>query len=146
MQGLAEFLATFCAGLFAGAALYVSLVEHPARKECGTEIAVSEFAPSYRRAALMQATLALVGFVFSIIAWLSGSHPLFLLGGTLLVAVVPFTLIAILPTNQALLDPSLDKTSEKARQLLVHWGRLHAVRIVLGLLAFALLLVISPPV
>src|SRR5437899_1823425 len=140
MQGVAEFLATFCAALFAGAALYVSLVEHPARMECGTEIAVREFAPSYRRAALMQATLAIAGFVFSILAWLSGSHPLWLLGGTLLVAVVPFTLIAILPTNKALLDPSLDKTSEKARQILVRWGKLHAVRAVLGLLAFALLL------
>ena len=146
MQGLAEFLTVLCAGLFSGAALYVSLVEHPARMECGTQIAVMEFGPSYRRAALMQATLALAGFVFSIIAWLSGSHPLWLLGGTLLVLVVPFTLIVIMPTNRMLLDPSLDTNSEKAHQLLVRWGQLHAVRAILGLFAFALLLAISPPV
>jgi hypothetical protein len=47
---LFELVATFSAGLFAGAAMYVTLVEHPARLECGTELAVTEFGPSYRRA------------------------------------------------------------------------------------------------
>jgi len=41
---------TMCAGLFCGPALYVNLVEHPARMSCGQELAVREFAPSYRRA------------------------------------------------------------------------------------------------
>jgi hypothetical protein len=41
-----EVLATLCAGLFAGAAVYITLVEHPARLECGTELAVREFGPS----------------------------------------------------------------------------------------------------
>src|SRR2546425_8941666 len=36
-------LATVCAGLFSGAAIYVNLVEHPARLSCGTELAVKEF-------------------------------------------------------------------------------------------------------
>jgi len=31
---------TMCAGLFCGAALYVNLVEHPARMPCGQEMAV----------------------------------------------------------------------------------------------------------
>jgi hypothetical protein len=47
---LFELLATLCAGLFAGAAIYITFVEHPARLECGTELAATEFAPSYRRA------------------------------------------------------------------------------------------------
>jgi hypothetical protein len=57
-------MAMLCAGLFAGAAIYISLVEHPARLECGIELAVAEFGPSYRRAAVMQASLAAVGCVF----------------------------------------------------------------------------------
>jgi anthrone oxygenase-like protein len=36
-----ELVATSCAGLFAGAAIYITLVEHPARLECGTETAVT---------------------------------------------------------------------------------------------------------
>ena len=53
-------LATLAAGLFAGAAIYITAVEHPARLACGAELAVREFAPSYQRATLMQAPLALV--------------------------------------------------------------------------------------
>src|SRR5206468_5807429 len=44
-------------GLFTGAAVYISLVEHPARMKCGVELAATEFAPSYRRATIMQANL-----------------------------------------------------------------------------------------
>ena len=51
-------IATLAAGIFAGAAIYVSTVEHPARVSCGTEIALREFAPSYRRGSIMQASLA----------------------------------------------------------------------------------------
>ena len=61
IRELAQFLTTLCCGLFAGAAIYVNLVEHPARMECGTEIAATEFSPSYRRAAVMQASLAATG-------------------------------------------------------------------------------------
>ena len=77
---LFELIATLCAGLFAGAAIYISLVEHPARLECGTELAVTEFGPSYRRAAVMQASLAAVGFPAAGMAWIEG-HGLMVLAG-----------------------------------------------------------------
>ncbi len=131
-----EFVATICTGLFAGAALYVTLVEHPARVECGTALAVAEFGPSYRRATVMQALLAAVAFLAALGAWASSWNSAWLLGGILIVTVIPFTLIVILPTNKKLLDPSLDRSSETARQLLTRWGRLHAVRTVLSLTAF----------
>jgi hypothetical protein len=70
---LFETLATMCAGLFAGAALYITFVEHPARLECGTELAATVFGPSYRRATLMQASLAAVGLVAALVAWLQGA-------------------------------------------------------------------------
>ena len=127
-------------GLFAGAAVYINLVEHPARMECGTELAATEFGPSYHRAAIMQASLAVLGFVASIAAWLAERNWGLLLGGVLLVAVVPFTLVVILPTNKKLLDPALDKGSEQARQLLLRWGRLHAVRSILSMLSLLIFL------
>jgi uncharacterized membrane protein len=135
-----EFLATFCTGLFAGAALYITVVEHPARMECGTALAVTEFDPSYRRATVMQASLAILGFLAAMVSFAFTSNYAWLLGGIGIVAVVPFTLIVILPTNKKLLDPSLNRNSEAARQLLVQWGRLHAVRTVLSLAAFVLFL------
>ena len=137
---LFEALATICAGLFAGAAIYISLVEHPARLECGTELAATEFGPSYRRATLMQASLAAVGLAAALVAWVQGRGMTVLLGGVLLGAVIPFTLVVILPTNTRLLDPGLDRSSPEAATLLGRWGRLHAVRSVLGALAFGVLL------
>jgi len=56
MRQIAEFVAVLSCSLFTGAAVYVSLVEHPARMQCGVEIAATEFLPSYRRAKAMQAT------------------------------------------------------------------------------------------
>jgi hypothetical protein len=111
LLALSESLALLSSGLFAGAALYISLVEHPARMLCGTTIAVTQFAPSYKRATVMQASLAAFGTLAAIIAWLQGAPAPWLVGGLLLGAVIPFTLMVILPTNKHLLDPSLDKNS-----------------------------------
>jgi hypothetical protein len=72
IRQITEFVAVLACGLFAGAAVDVNLVEHPARMECGVEIATAEFPPSYRRATIMQVTLAAVCLLSSIAAWLAG--------------------------------------------------------------------------
>jgi anthrone oxygenase-like protein len=138
---ISALVATASAGLFAGAAVYVSTVEHPARLSCGTALALREFAPSYRRGAVMQATLAVVGLLASIAAWWQADRVAFLIGGLLLGSVVPFTLVVIFPTNHRLLAPDLDPDSAESRALLERWGTLHAVRSVLGTLAFGTLVV-----
>jgi hypothetical protein len=137
---LFELLATLCAGLFAGAAIYITLVEHPARLECGTDLAAREFVPSYRRATLMQASLAALGLLAAVLAWVQGRGLGVLVGGVLLGAVIPFTLVVIFPTNKRLLDPALDRDSGEAAALLAHWGRLHTVRSALSACAFGVLL------
>jgi len=58
--------AILCSALFAGAALYINLVEHPARLQCGTELAATVFGPSYKRATLMQVPLAIVATISAI--------------------------------------------------------------------------------
>ena len=140
-----ETLATLSTGLFAGAAIYITAVEHPARMECGTDLAIREFAPSYRRATVMQASLAAIGFLMAIAAWLTSGSVWWLVGGAILVAVIPFTLLIILPTNKKLLDPSLDKGSELASRLLVRWGTLHMVRSLLSLISFLIFLFLLSP-
>jgi hypothetical protein len=130
-----EFVAVFSTALFAGAALYINLVEHPARMECGTVLAATEFRPSYVRATRMQASLAIVSCLSALGVWWMNRDIAWLAGAILIGAVAPFTLIVMLPTNKKLIDPSLDRTSETARQLLVLWARLHAVRTVCSLMA-----------
>ena len=143
MRQIAEFVAVLACSLFAGASIYINLVEHPARMECGVDIAANEFAPSYRRATVMQATLAAVGLLASVAAWLAGATFWWRVGGLLLGAVIPFTLIVILPTNKQLLNPALDKHSGQTGQLLARWGRLHAVRSILSALALLLFLCLA---
>jgi Anthrone oxygenase len=132
---------TLAAGLFAGAAIYISAVEHPARVSCGTDLAVREFAPSYKRGAIMQASLALVGCVTGFIGGWQLNDRASILSALILGAVVPFTLIVILPTNKRLLDPGLDPQGAEASHLLNRWGRLHAVRSVLSAAAFLILVI-----
>jgi hypothetical protein len=134
-----QLIAVLCTGLFAGAAIYITLVEHPARLECGTALALTEFRPSYRRAAVLQATLAAVGCLAAVGAWIQGQGALVLVAGLLLGAVIPFTLVAVLPTNKRLLDPRLDQTSAEAAALLARWGKLHALRSAVSGVAFLLL-------
>ena len=128
-----QFAATLAETLFSGAAIYINLAEHPARMECGTELAATVFGPSYRRVAVMQAILALAGTIGGIGAWFMNAGVLWLVGALLTFIVVPFTLLVIRPTNKQLLDPTFIRTSESAHRLLQRWGKLHAVRSVLGL-------------
>ena len=136
LQGLA-ILAT---ALFTGAALYVSAVEQPARLALPTETAIAEWRPSYRRATFMQATLAVLGTLLGIAAGLFGGGATWIVAAFALSAVVPFTLFVMWPVNQRLEDPSLDLASAEARELLVRWGHLHAVRTAISLAALLLML------
>lgn len=130
MREVAEFAAVLACSLFTGAAVYISMLEHPARMECGVEIAATEFPPSYRRAAVMQVNMAALCLVCSIAAWFAGATFWWLIAGILVGLVIPFTLIVILPTNKQLLNPALNRKSPEVGRLLTRWGALHAVRTV----------------
>src|SRR2546426_3434355 len=97
VQWASQFIAIVACSLFAGAAVYVNFVEHPARMECGTELAATVFPVSYRKAAVMQALLAALGLVSSVAAWFAGARAWWLIGGVLLGSVIPFTLFVIIP-------------------------------------------------
>lgn len=128
-----ELLATFSGTLFAGAALYINVAEHPARMSLETRAAALQWAPSYKRATWLQAPLALVSLVSGTAAWLLGAGTGWLVGAVLVGAVVPFTFAVIMSTNNQLLAAERDLSSTETRNLLAQWGRLHAVRTALSL-------------
>jgi hypothetical protein len=135
-------LATLATGLFAGAALYVTLVEHPARVACGVDVAVAEFRRSYPRATALQAPLALIAALAAVVEWTSGGDRAWLAIAVLMAGIVVFTLVVILPTNKKLEDHDLDVGSTATRDLLRRWGMLHAVRTLASLTAFGMALVL----
>jgi hypothetical protein len=138
MLVLLKFIATFAAAIFAGAALYINIAEHPARMEIDTRFAAAQWAPSYRRATWMQAPLALLSLLAGIGAWLLGGGFGWAIAALLIGTVVPFTFIGIMPTNRALLAPDRDLGSPETRTLLEHWAKLHAVRTLLSVTATVL--------
>jgi uncharacterized membrane protein len=128
-------LALIIAAIFAGAALYVTVAEQPARLTLDEGPMLSEWKPSYRRGFAMQAPLALASFLFGLAAWFDKEEAGFLAGALLMLANWPWTLIAIMPVNNKLkaIDPAAPDPS--TRQLIRKWGRLHAVRSALGVAA-----------
>ena len=137
---VSEIVATLASGIYAGAAVYVSFVEQPARLSCGVELAVTEWRPSYKRGTVMQASLAVIGSLAALISWWLDRDLGWLLGGLLLLLIIPFTLVVIMPTNQRLESRELDLRSEEAGSLLRRWGRLHAVRSILSGVIFLIFL------
>jgi hypothetical protein len=139
MLCLIQFIAVLATTIFAGAAIYINLVEHPARMSCSTEIAMAVWAPSYQRATVMQASLAIAGSLAGLAAWMLGGGLMWLVAALFILAVVPVTFIIIFPINKQLLAPGLapgrDPGSPETRELLIKWGQLHAIRSVLSLIA-----------
>jgi uncharacterized membrane protein len=128
-------LSLIVAAIFFGAALYVNVVEHPARLSLDDKAAFAEWKPAYKRGTAMQAPLAIVGFVLGLLAWWLTARAGFLLGALGMIAPWPWTLLVIKPVNDQLLATEADRAGPPSRALLVRWGRLHAVRTTLGAIA-----------
>jgi Domain of unknown function (DUF1772) len=135
-----QLIATFAATLFAGASLYINVAEHPARMSLETRMAALQWAPSYKRATLLQAPLAILSFIAGTVAWLLGADVLWLVAALLIGSVVPFTFAVVMPTNRRLLELRQDLASAETRSLLERWGKLHSVRTALSLAASILCL------
>lgn len=123
------------ATLFAGAALYITLVEHPARLGLSDGPLLAQWQPSYKRALPIQAGLAVLGGLAGLLAWYQTRDWQWMAGALLLLANWPFTFFAIMPTNKRLLAARIEDAGAETRAMLLRWGRLHNVRSLLGTLS-----------
>lgn len=121
--------------LFAGATTYCSLVEHPARLSCGTNLAATQFVPSFRRAAIMQGALASIASIGSAVAYYYDRNNKWLVTGLIMFGILPYTFACMMPVNRRLLDPKVDRDSNETKGLLESWGYRHWVRTVSSLVA-----------
>lgn len=132
---LSGLLALTMAAVFAGAAIYVSVAEQPARLRLDDKALLQEWQPAYKRGAAMQASIAIVACVLGLVAWWQVGGLAFLVGAVLIILPWPWTLIVMMPANRVLeaLDASAD--NPQARSLIVRWGNLHLMRVAFGVLA-----------
>ena len=132
---MARELALTIAAVFTGAAIYINIAEHPARLQLDNRSLLAEWKPAYRRGYIMQASLAIVGGLFGLVAYLSTLDWRWPLGAIVLLANWPYTLFVIAPTNRRLMDTPTEAATAETRRMLERWGALHAGRSALGLAA-----------
>ncbi len=128
-------LALAVAAGFAGAAVYINLVEQPARLRLDDRALLAEWKPSYKRGFALQSSLALIAGALGVIAFFIDFRWPSLVGAALVLANWPYTLAAIMPTNRALIATEPDAADASTRRHVRHWGWLHGVRSLLGLSA-----------
>ena len=140
---IAGHLALIVAAVFSGAAIYVNLVEQPARFGLDDRALLAEWKPSYKRGFAMQAPLALAGFALGVVAWWQTRDLLFLVGGAMMLANWPWTILVINPVNAVLMATESAQAGPETRTLIEKWGRLHAVRTAFGFIAVFAFLIAS---
>jgi hypothetical protein len=85
-----EFLAVMCGSLFAGAALCINVVEHPARMLLETRVAALQWAPESPACHVDASSLSLVSFIPGVAVWFTGGSVGWLVAAMLVGTVVPF--------------------------------------------------------
>ena len=132
---LSGLLALTLTAAFAGAAAYVSFAEQPARLKLDDQALLAEWQPSYKRGTIMQASLAVICCLLGLWAWWQSGSALFLAGAVLIILPWPWTMLVMMPTNRALESTAITAAGAETRALVVRWGRMHLVRLALGVLA-----------
>ncbi len=133
---------TMAAG-FTGAAIYINIAEQPARLQLDNRSLLAEWKLAYKRGYIMQASLAIVGGLFGLVAYLSTLDWRWLLGALVLLANWPYTIYVIMPANRLLMDTPPEAATAETRSRLKRWGTLHVGRSALGLVATLIFLWLS---
>jgi hypothetical protein len=128
-------LARVFAAAFAGAAFYINFAEHRARLKLDDNSLLKQWKPSYDSGYTMQASLAVVSRALGLItAWMTKDWR-WIVGAILVLTNWPYTMLGIMPTNHRLKAIAENDAGPASRAMLETWGRLHAVRTLLGTVA-----------
>ncbi len=132
-------LALAFAAAFAGAALYVNLVEQPARLALDDQAMLNEWTPSDRRGVALLAGLALISAALGLLSYFETHDVRWAIGALLIVLTWPYTYFVMAPLNDQILTLS-PRDIGAARVLVRQWGLLEYGQTALGLCASAVFL------
>ena len=112
------------AAAFTGGALYLNLVEQPARLALDDRAMISEWRPSDRRGFALLGLLAVVSAAAGLIAFHDNGNVQWLVGAIIVIASWPYTFFVVVPVNNRLLAASASEAQPDSRELVRDWGLL----------------------
>ena len=132
-------LALALAAAFCGAALYVNLVEQPARLALDDEAMLHEWNPSDRRGVALLAGLSLLSAAFGLVAYFASQDVRWAAGALIVILAWPYTAFTMTPLNNQILTLA-PRDIGAARMLVRQWGLLEYGQTGIGLVACAVYL------
>ena len=127
-------LALALAAAFFGAALYVNLVEQPARLALDDEAILHEWTPSDRRGVALILGLSLLSAALGLVAYFASQDVRWAIGALIVILVWPYTFFAMAPLNNQILTLA-SRDIGAARALVRQWGLLEYGQTAIGLAA-----------
>ena len=120
---------------FLGAAVYIGLVEQPARLALGTRAMMREWMPSNRRGTPMLSLLAAVSAILAYIQFRTNGDIRWIIGGAVILASWPYAYFVMTPVNIWLSAIAPGRAISPARRLMRDWGLLEWGHALIGLVA-----------
>lgn len=125
--------ATACA--FCGVALYINIVEQPARLALDARSVMREWLFSDRRRFVMLTVLAIISALSGDARYVSTGDVRWLIGGTIILASWPYAYFVMIPVNSLLYDIRRNAPASMIRDLMRDWGLLEWGQTAIGLAA-----------
>jgi hypothetical protein len=120
---------------FLGAAVYIGLVEQPARLALRTRAMMQEWMPSNRRGTLMLSVLAAVSAILAYVQFRTSGDIRWIIGGAVILASWPYAYYVMTRVNIWLSAIAPVRAISPARRLMRDWGVLEWGHALIGLIA-----------
>jgi len=129
------FIAFALACAFVGSALYINLVEQPARLGLQPRAMVKEWTPSNQRGFMMTSAIALIASVLAFIDFGRSGDARLLIGAAVILATLPYAFFVIVPVNIWLYALPPEQARSDVQTLMREWGLMEWGQTALGLIS-----------
>lgn len=123
------------AASFLGAAIYIGIVEQPARLRLSSAAMIKEWTLSNRRGTLTLSVFAVISAVLAYIQFRDSGDVRWLIGGTIILASWPYAYFVMVPVNVWICAIPPGRAVSPARKLMRDWGVLEWGHALIGLAA-----------
>jgi hypothetical protein len=120
------------AAAFLGVAVYIGLVEQPARLALGGRSMVKEWIQSNRRGTLMMSGLALVSAILGFVQFKATGDVRWIIGAITILTSWPYTYFVMIPVNIWLCAIPPGRAVSPVRRLMRDWGLLEWGQALIG--------------